>query len=95
MATSNGRYLTFAMKAMADITGTLLLPPLVAVALRGLYRQSDFAQPLFVVSLLVVLVFSLIVVVTKIRRYGQTYQELISADGQHDSSDLESGGSGS
>lgn len=84
MATSNGRYLTFAAKAMADITGTLLLLPLVALALRGLYSELSFARTLFFLTLLLALVTSLFVVVYKIRRYGQEYQKLISPDDRAD-----------
>lgn len=82
MATSNGRYLTFATKAMVDITGTLLVPPLVALALRGLYNESQVAGPLFAVTLLLALVLSLIAVVAKIRRYGQAYQQLLDSEHQ-------------
>lgn len=83
MASSNARYLAFATKAMADITGTLLVPPLIALALRGLYNESQIAQPLFALTLLLALVLSLIAVVTKIRRYGQAYQQLIASDSEH------------
>lgn len=84
MATSNSRYLTFALKAMADITGTLLLLPLIALAFRGLYAEQPFARALFFLTLLIALVTSLFVVVYKIRRYGQEYQQLISPNDRAD-----------
>jgi hypothetical protein len=53
-------YYLFAMKAMADITGTLLVPGLLAVLLRSVYDHLAYEQLIFFISLAVVFVLSML-----------------------------------
>jgi glucan phosphoethanolaminetransferase (alkaline phosphatase superfamily) len=82
-------YYLFAMKAMADITGTLLVPGLLAVLLRSVYDHLAYEQLIFFISLAVVFVLSMLTVVKKVQRYGEEYKKL--TDTQPPSSGSSSG----
>ncbi|MDQ5952564.1 MAG: hypothetical protein QG626_693 [Patescibacteria group bacterium] len=69
-------YYVFAFKAMADITGTLMIPGLLAVLLRTTYRDIAYEQLIFFVSLVVVFILSMSAVVNKVQRYGREYKQL-------------------
>lgn len=69
-------YYVFAMRAMADITGTILVPAVLAVLLRAVYKNLAYEQLIFFISLIVVLILSLVMVVKKIQRYGTEYKKL-------------------
>jgi glucan phosphoethanolaminetransferase (alkaline phosphatase superfamily) len=69
-------YYLFAMKAMADITGTILVPGLLAVLLRYAYEDLVYEQLIFFISLVVVFLVSMVVVVKKVQRYGEEYKKL-------------------
>lgn len=73
------RYYLFALKAMTDITGTIVVPGVLAMLLRSVYRQLPYEQLLFFISLLVVFCLSMILVVKKIQRYGEEYKKLINS----------------
>jgi hypothetical protein len=72
------QYYLFAMKAMADITGTILVPGLLAVLLRYAYDGLAYEQVIFFISLLVVFLLSMVMVVKKVQRYGEEYKKLIN-----------------
>ena len=74
------RYYLFAFKAATDITGTIIIPGVLAVILRSTYHQLAYAQVIFFLSLLVVFVLSMILVVKKIQRYGEEYKKLIQTE---------------
>ena len=65
-----------AMKVGADITGTILVPAVLAVLLRAVYKNLAYEQIIFLLSLIVVLLLSLVAVVKKIQRYGTEYKKL-------------------
>jgi len=66
----------FAMRAMAGITGTLLIPAFLAVLLRSVYDHLAYEQLIFFISLGVVFILSMIMVVKKVQRYGEEYKKL-------------------
>jgi hypothetical protein len=70
------QYYLFAMKAMADITGTIFVPGLLAVGLRYIYHDLAYEQLIFFISLGIGFVLSMIMVVKKVQRYGEEYKKL-------------------
>ena len=78
------QYYFFALKAMADITGTILVPALLVVFLRRLYDQWAYAEIFFYVSLVLAFLLSMWTIVKKVQRYGQEYRKLtdVSGDGR-------------
>lgn len=72
-------YYVFAFKAMADITGTLVVPGILAVLLRLTYQDIAYEQLTFFISLVVVFILSMIAVVKKVQRYGREYKKLTDA----------------
>ena len=70
------RYYIFAFRAMMDITGTLVVPVILAVFLRYAYQDLPYEKLIFLISLAVVFVLSLIAVVKKVQRYGTEYKKL-------------------
>lgn len=69
-------YYLFAMKAMADITGTVLVPGVLMILLRHAYDNLAYEQLIFFISLAVVFVLSMLMVVKKVHRYGEEYKKL-------------------
>lgn len=81
MAENNLRtYYLFAMKAMADILGTILVPAVMAAFLRSIYDHLAYEQLIFFISLAVVFVLSMLMVVKKVQRYGAEYKKLTDAE---------------
>ncbi len=66
----------FAMKAMADITGTMLIPPVLVILLRKAYDHLAYEQLIFFISLIAVFILSLLMVVKKVQGYGTEYKKL-------------------
>jgi F0F1-type ATP synthase assembly protein I len=69
-------YYLFAMKAMADILGTILVPAVLALFLRYAYDHLAYEQLIFFISLVVVFILSGLTVVKKVQRYGEEYKKL-------------------
>ena len=61
-------YYVFAVKAMADILGTILVPAVLAVVMRYAYNHLVYEQLIFFISLAVVFVLSMVAVVKKVQR---------------------------
>ncbi|MEK7183795.1 MAG: hypothetical protein AAB776_04140 [Patescibacteria group bacterium] len=72
-------YYLFAMRAMADITGTIVVPVILAVFLRYAYDHLAYEQLIFFISLIVVFGLSMVTVVKKVQRYGEEYKKLTDA----------------
>ena len=86
MAQNNLRDLyVFALKAMTEITGIILLPALAALALKTVYADLPYAKILFPISLAIAFVLSMAVVVRKIQSYGQEYKKLTDPVSRDDS----------
>lgn len=72
-----GKYYVFALRAAANITGTILVPA-VAAAFAGRYLDTRFGtgKTWFAVLLSVAFFFTVVVLIRKIRSYGHAYQKL-------------------
>ncbi len=76
-----------AIRAMVDITGTLLVPPVIALGLRSVYVDANQAGLLFAGTLVLAGGLSLLLVVKKIQRYGTEYKKLTDTKSPDDGSD--------
>ena len=75
-----GAYLRFALRAAGDITGTILVPAIVA-ALLGTALDAHYGtgRIIFVVCLLLAFAATAFILVKKVRMYAKEYQQLIDA----------------
>jgi hypothetical protein len=78
-------YYVFAIKASADLLGTILVPAVTAVLARYLYQDISNERVIFFISLAVAFILSSIVVVRKVQSYGKVYKELADS---HSTSNL-------
>ncbi len=69
----------FALKAMVDITGTILVPAFVA-AIVGKFLDARYGtgRVLFVVLLTATFLGTAFILVKKVRQYAKEYQKLIA-----------------
>ncbi|KKW30276.1 MAG: hypothetical protein UY72_C0016G0009 [Candidatus Uhrbacteria bacterium GW2011_GWD2_52_7] len=78
---SSGTYYRFAFRAMADISGTILVPAVVAL-LVGKWLDARLAVQGFAMYAILGLTFvgTAFVLVKKIRAYGQAYRQLLDSE---------------
>ncbi len=69
----------FALRAMADVTGTILVPAFVA-ALLGKFLDARYGtgRILFAVLLTLTFLATAFILVKKVRQYAKEYQKLIA-----------------
>jgi F0F1-type ATP synthase assembly protein I len=69
----------FALRAMADMTGTILVPAFVA-ALVGKFLDARYGtgRLLFAIFLALTFVATAFILVKKVRQYAKEYQKLIA-----------------
>lgn len=69
----------FALQAMADITGTILVPAFVA-AFVGKFLDARYGtgRAVFVALLVLTFIATVVVLVKKVRQYAKEYQKLIA-----------------
>ena len=70
-------YYVFAMKAFADVLGTIAVPALVAVGVKYFLHLST---PVFIAVLLFAFVITGIALFRKIKAYGRAFQQLDEQD---------------
>jgi hypothetical protein len=70
------KYYVFAMKAFADVLGTILVPAVLA-----LIAKTAFHLPysIFLILLIAALILTAVVVVKKIYQYGRSFQQLTTS----------------
>ena len=70
----------FALKATADITGTILVPAFVA-AIAGKFLDARYGtgRVLFVMLLTLTFLGTAFILLKKVRQYAKEYQKLISS----------------
>lgn len=73
-----GAYLRFALRAAGDITGTILVPAVLAAFLgKALDAYFGTTRVLLVVTLASAFLVTAFLIVKKVRMYAQDYQRLI------------------
>lgn len=74
-----GSSLRFALRAVTDLTGTILVPAFVA-AILGKFLDARYGTGHVVFAALLVLTFvgTAIILVKKVRQYAKEYQQLIA-----------------
>ncbi|MCR4312326.1 MAG: hypothetical protein NUV56_03510 [Candidatus Uhrbacteria bacterium] len=84
---SSGTYYRFAFRAMADISGTILVPAIVALLVGKWLDARLLAQGLATYGILALaFVLTAVVLVKKIRSYGEAYRKLIDSEHARDGS---------
>lgn len=79
-------YARFALKAMGDITGTILAPAVLAVFLGKILREHyHTGKTSFALLLGGTFAATSLVLVKKVRLYAKEYQNIINAPVLHDS----------
>lgn len=74
-------YYRFAFRAMADISGTILVPAIAALVAGKWLRSVVFGTDLALYAVLgVAFAGTAVVLVKKIRAYGEAYRKLIDSD---------------
>lgn len=71
------KYYVFALKAFADVLGTILVPALTALGIRYACKLPD---GIFLAILGGVFVLTAVVLAKKIRSYGRSFQQLTESD---------------
>ncbi len=74
-----GSSLRFALRAVTDLTGTILVPAFVA-AILGKFLDARYGtgHSIFAVLLTFTFVGTAIILVKKVRQYAKEYQQLIA-----------------
>ncbi len=74
-----GSSLRFALRAVTDLTGTILVPAFVA-AILGKFLDARYGTGHIVFAVLLALTFvgTAIILVKKVRQYAKEYQQLIA-----------------
>jgi F0F1-type ATP synthase assembly protein I len=74
-----GSSLRFALRAMVDLTGTILVPAFVAAFLgKFLDARYGTGHVVFAVFLVLTFIGTAIILVKKVRQYAKEYQQLIA-----------------
>lgn len=73
-----GKYMVFALRAAADMTGTILVPA-VAAAFAGRFLDTHFGtgKVFFIALLVAAALVTIMTVVKKSRYYGDLYKKLV------------------
>lgn len=74
---SRERYQRLAYRAMADISGTILVPAIAAVFVSNWLKLGQAAT---IGVLALVFLMTAVVLVKKIRSYGKAYRELVDTE---------------
>ncbi len=76
------KYYVFALRAATDITGTILVPAVLA-AFAGQYLDNRYGtgKAFLAILLIVSFLFTIIALIRKVRTYGNAYQKLIGESG--------------
>lgn len=77
-AASERKYYLFALRAFSGILGIIALPAVIAVLVKYLLQLD---KRTFFVTLVVAFVLSAVVLVRKIKQYGQEFQKLVDERG--------------
>jgi MFS-type transporter involved in bile tolerance (Atg22 family) len=74
-----GSSLRFALRAVTDLTGTIMVPAFVA-ALLGKFLDVRYGtgHVIFAVLLVITFVGTAVILVKKVRQYAKEYQQLIA-----------------
>ena len=70
------KYYVFALRAFADVLGTILVPAAAAVVLKYAF---NLPYSIFIALLIFALVLTALVLAKKISEYGRSFQQLDSA----------------
>lgn len=74
-----GKYYVLALRAAADITGTIFIPALLAAfAGRRLDAHYDSGKTFFALLLILAFILTIVILIRKVRSYGRAYQKLTS-----------------
>lgn len=69
----------FALRAVADLTGTIFVPAIVAaLAGRAVDARYGIGHTMFGILLVLTFIATAVVLVKKIRHYAKEYQQLIT-----------------
>ncbi len=77
-----GKYIVFALRAAADMTGTILVPAVVA-AFAGKFLDTHFGpgRAFFVLVLAVTALLTVWMLVRKSKSYGEAFKKLVEEPG--------------
>lgn len=75
---TNGAAIRFAGRAMVDITGTIMVPAFVAALLgKALDARFGTGKALFAIGLVLTFAATAFILVKKVKKYANEYQNLI------------------
>lgn len=67
------KYYVFAMRAFADVLGTILVPAVAAVVIKNVFHLP---YSIFLVLIILAFVLTAFVLTKKINQYGRSFQQL-------------------